>query len=117
MYEFSTNRKSTCAEIMRKSSSLDIFRYHRNGSSLIKFVIYQKKNLSIGILQLFSLSWFVVFFYFLHVHWFYFLGSNNRQLTNDEENPERHKLLSHNDRDGMYIFERNLQDKNNSLKL
>ncbi|XP_078312028.1 uncharacterized protein LOC144618900 [Crassostrea virginica] len=25
--------------------------------------------------------------------------SNNRQLTNDEENPERHKLLSHNDRD------------------
>ncbi|XP_078312757.1 uncharacterized protein LOC144619207 [Crassostrea virginica] len=25
--------------------------------------------------------------------------SNNRQLTNDEENQERHKLLSHNDRD------------------
>lgn len=35
--------------------------------------------------------------------------SNNRKQTNDEENPERHQLLSHrdkeNDRDGMYILD------------
>ena len=59
--------------------------------------------------------------YFLQIHWFYVLGSNNRQHTNDEENPETHQLLSYidkeNDRDGVYIFERNVQDKNNSLKL
>ena len=59
--------------------------------------------------------------YFLHIHWFYVLESNNRHQTNDEENPETHQLLSHrnneNDRDGLYIFERNVQDKYYSLKL
>ena len=63
----------------------------------------------------------LVILYFLHVHWFNFLESNNRQQSNDEENPETHLLLSHidkeNDRDGMYIFERNVKEKHNSLKI
>ena len=46
--------------------------------------------------------------YFLHVHWFYFLGSNNRQQTNDEENPETQQMLSNKDKEndshGGYIF-------------
>lgn len=102
---------------MRKRSSLDIFRYHRTGSSLIKFVLYQKIKFINGHFVIILVKSLLLVLYFLHVHWFYFLGSNNRQLTNDEENQERHKLLSHNDRDGMYIFERNVYNKNNSLKL
>ena len=61
----------------------------------------------------------LVILYFLHGHWFHFLESNNRQQTNDEENPETYQLLSHtdkeNDLDGGYIFERNVKDKHNSL--
>ena len=59
--------------------------------------------------------------FFRYVHYFYFLGSNNRQQSNDEENPETHQLLWHRDKEndcvGAYTFERNVQDKNISLQL
>ena len=68
-----------------------------------------------------SIFVFIFVKYFLHVHWFYVLESSNRQQTNDEENPETHQLLSHidkeNDRDGNYLFERNVQYTYYSLKL
>ena len=55
--------------------------------------------------------------FFRYVHCFYFLGSNNRQQSNDEEN----QLLWHRDKEsdcvGAYTFERNVQDKNISLQL
>ena len=78
----------------------------------MKYIIYKKIKFTNGrfviILGKSSL-------YFLQIHWFYFLGSNNRQQTYDEENPEAHQLLSHIDkenyRDGVYIFGRNVQDK------
>ena len=106
---------------MRKCFSLGVFRYDRNCSSLIKFVIYLKIKFANGQCVIILVKSQLLILYFLHVHWFYFLGSKNRQQTNDEENPERRQLLSHidkgNGRDGLYIFERNVQDKNNSLKL
>ena len=106
---------------MRKCLSLGVFRYNRNCSSLIKFGIYLKIKFVNGQFVIILSKSLLLFLYFLHVHCFYFLGSNNRQQTNDEENPERQQLLSHidmkNGRDGLYIFEHNVQDKNNSLKL
>lgn len=73
-----------------------------------------------GILLLFPLSClFCIFYTFIG---FIFLGSNNiQQPKSDEENPETHQLLlqtdKENDHDGLYIFERHVQDKNNSLNL
>lgn len=68
-----------------------------------------------GILLLFPLSClFCIFYTFIG---FICLGSNNiQQPKSDEENPET-KLLQtdkENDHDGLYIFERHVQDKNNS---
>ena len=46
-----------------------------------------------------------------------FLGSNHRQQTNDEENPETQHMLSNkdkeNDSDGGYIFGRKYKIKIN----
>ena len=81
--------------------------------------IYRKFIIGHFVIILVKLLLFIL--YFLHVHWFYFLGRNNRQQTNDEEKLETHQLLSpidrENDRDGVYLFERNVQYKYNSLKL
>ena len=74
-------------------------------------MIYQKIKFMNGRFVIILGKSLLLILYFLHVHWFYFLGSNNRQQTNDEENPETHELLSYidkeNDRDGVYIIRRN----------
>ena len=52
----------------------------------------------------------------MFVVFFYFLGSNFNQQTNDEENPETHQLLlqtdKENDREGVYISGRSEKDRN-----
>ena len=89
---------------------------------MIIYIIYKKIKFINGRFVI-ILGKSLLILYFLQIHWFYFLGSNNRQQTIDEENPQTHvhQLLSHIDkenyRDGVYIFGRNVQDKNNSLKL
>ncbi|XP_078311311.1 uncharacterized protein LOC144618650 [Crassostrea virginica] len=40
------------------------------------------------------------------------MKSNNKQLTNDEENPERHKLLLDNDRDGSNNRQQTYDEEN-----
>lgn len=106
---------------MRRHYCTVVVRYNRSGLSFIKSIIYIKNKKFRRAFFLFFFKSLLLILYFLHIHWFYFLGSNNRKQKNDEENPETHQLLSHidkeNDRDGVYIFERNIQDKNNPLKL
>ena len=102
---------------MRKHLCSFVVRYNSNCLSLIKCFIYKKKIK--GRVVIILGKSLLLILYFLQVHWFYFLGSNNRQQTIDEENPETHQLLSNKDkdRDGVYIFKRNVQDKYYSLKL